>query len=158
VSNGWRRGAAEPGRGVSIGLNAEAKIYNNILVNNYQGLEIFQDADTIHTTYGNNLFYASSDNYSDTTVTPSISISIRGNFYPNDGVGKPQSTDLISTGVGNMDPLFVSYDGVIAKPNGAANSNNFHLQGGSPAIGHGNAMFNNDIGAYTSDASKSNQH
>ena len=158
VSNGWRRGAAEPGRGISIGLNAEANIYNNIMVDNYQGLEIFQDADTIHTKYGNNLFYASADTYSDTTVTPNISINLRSNFYPNDGVGKPQPTDLISTAVGNNDPMFKSFDGKIATPNGAPNPNDFHLQSGSPAFGKGNATYSADLGAYTSDPTKSNQH
>ncbi len=59
VSNGWRRGQAEPGRGVSLGVNAKGNVYNNIMVNNYQGLEIFVDADTSNTKYGNNLFYAS---------------------------------------------------------------------------------------------------
>jgi len=44
VSNGWRRGAAEPGRGVSAGVNAIGHIFNNIMVDNYQGLEIFTDA------------------------------------------------------------------------------------------------------------------
>src|SRR5260221_9741201 len=58
VSNGWRRGQAEPGRGVSLGVNAKGNVYNNIMVNNYQGLEIFVDADTLNTKYGNNLFYA----------------------------------------------------------------------------------------------------
>jgi hypothetical protein len=158
VCNGWRRGAAEPGRGVSVGLNAVANIYNNIMVNNYQGLEIFTDADTVNTKYGNNLFYASADAYSDTTVTPAISISIRSNFYPNDGVGKPQPTDLISTAVGDKDPMFVSFDGKIATPNGAPTSNNFRLQSGSPALGKGNMQYSPDLGAYTSDASKSNQH
>ncbi|MFI5153069.1 MAG: hypothetical protein ACHQET_07015 [Chitinophagales bacterium] len=157
VSNGWRRGAAEPGRGVSVGLNAKANIYNNIIVNCYQGVEIFQDADTINTKYGYNLFYASQDNYEDTTTTPNISIPIRSNFYPGDGVGKPQATDLISNAVGNQDPKFVSYDGKVATPNGAATSNDYHLQAGSPAIGKGNSSFNADIGAYTSDG-KGNQH
>lgn len=158
VCNGWRRGAAEPGRGVSVGLNAVANIYNNIMVNNYQGLEIFTDADTVNTKYGNNLFYASVDAYTDTTTAPPISISIRSNFYPNDGVGKPQPTDLISTAVGDKDPMFVSFDGKIATPNGAATTNNFHLQSGSPAFGKGNATYSPDMGAYTSDATKSNQH
>ncbi|HVX28127.1 MAG TPA: right-handed parallel beta-helix repeat-containing protein [Parafilimonas sp.] len=158
VSNGWRRGAAEPGRGVSVGLNAKANIYNNIMVDNYQGLEIFQDADTSNVHYGNNLFYASADTYSDTTVTPNISINLRSNFYPGDGVGKPQSTDLISTAVGDKDPMFVSFDGKIATPNGAPNANDFHLKTGSPALGAGNAAYSNDLGAYTSDATKSNQH
>ncbi len=158
VSNGWRRGAAEPGRGVSVGVNAIGYIYNNIMVNNYQGLEIFQDADTVHTTYGNNLFYASADTYSDTTVTPNISINIRSNFYPGDGVGKPQTTDLISNAVGNNDPMFKVFDGRIATPNGAANVNDFHLQTSSPAFGKGNAKYSADLGAYTSDAVKSNHH
>ena len=83
------KGAAEPGRGVSVGLNAKANIYNNVMVDNYQGLEIFTDADTVNTHYGNNLLYASIDAYSDTTVTPKVSIPLRSNFYPGDGVGKP---------------------------------------------------------------------
>ena len=157
VSNGWRRGAAEPGRGVSIDLNARANIYNNVMVDNYQGLEIFTGADTINTKYGNNLFYASADTYSDTTVHPNISVNIRSNFYPGDGVGKPQTSDLISTAVGDKDPMFKSFDGKIATPNGAATSNDFHLNAGSPAIGKGNSTYNADLGAYTSDG-KGNQH
>jgi hypothetical protein len=160
VSNGWRRGAAEPGRGVSVGLNAKANIYNNIMVNNYQGLELFTDGDTTNTKYGNNLFYASVDAYTDTTVTPNISINLRSNFYPGDGVGKPQPTDLISNSTSNLDPLFVSYDGKVATPNGAPTSNDYHLKSGSPALGKGNTTYNADIGAYTSssDPTKSNQH
>jgi hypothetical protein len=157
VSNGWRRGQAEPGRGVSLGVNARGNVYNNIMVNNYQGLEIFVDADTTNTKYGNNLFYASQDTYLDTTQGGNLSISIRGNFYPNDGVGKPQSTDLISTAVGNQDPMFKSYDGKVATPNGATTSNDFHLLSGSPAIGKGKTQYNNDIGAYTTDG-QGNKH
>lgn len=157
VSNGWRRGAAEPGRGVSIGLNAVARVYNNIMVDNYEGLELFTDGDTLNTKYGNNLFYASVDAYTDTTVTPNISISIRANFYPSDGVAKPTATDLISNAVGNLDPLFKTFDGKVATPNGAATSNDFRLQAGSPAIGKGNTTYNNDIGAYTSDG-QGNKH
>ncbi len=157
VSNGWRRGQAEPGRGVSVGLNAKANIYNNIMVNNYQGLEIFVDADVANTKYGNNLFYASADTYSDTTGGGNLAISIRANFYPSDGVGTPQTSDIISTAVGNNDPMFKSYDGKVATANGAATSNDYHLVAGSPAIGKGNATYNADIGAYTSDG-KGNLH
>jgi len=159
VSNGWRRGQGEPGRGVSIGVNAKGNIYNNIIVDNYQGLEVFKDADTaaadLH--YGNNLFYASQDTYQDTTQGGNLQISIRGNFYPSDGYGKPQATDLISTKVGDKDPLFKSFDGKVETPNGASTSNDFHLQAGSPALGKGNPTYNNDIGAYTSD-SRGNKH
>jgi hypothetical protein len=158
VSNGWRRGAAEPGRGVSVGLNAKGNIYNNIMVNDYQGLEIFTDADTVGTKYGNNLFYASVDSYVDTTAQPNINVPLRSNFYPGDGVGKPQASDLISNAIGNQDPKFQTFDGTVAAPNGAPTNNNFHLQNGSPALGKGNATYSADIGAYTSDPNKSNQH
>lgn len=159
VCNGWRRGQAEPGRGVSVGLNAKGNIYNNIMMNNYQGLEIFKDADTnaadLH--YGYNLFYASQDTYLDTTQGGNLQINIRGNFYPSDGVGKPQSTDLISTKVGDKDPMFKSFDGKVATKNGASTSNDYHLQTGSAALGKGNPTYNNDIGAYTTDG-KGNKH
>ncbi|MDB5137787.1 MAG: right-handed parallel beta-helix repeat-containing protein [Mucilaginibacter sp.] len=156
VANGWRRGSAEPGRGVSVGVNAIGHIYNNILVNNYHGIELFDDGDLVHTTYGNNLFYATVDTYSD-LVDPALKINIRSNFYPASGLGKPQPTDLISNKIGNYDPLFVKFDGTIAAPNGYPNTNDFSLQGGSPAFGSGNATYNQDIGAYTTD-NKGNQH
>jgi hypothetical protein len=141
-----------------VGVYATGKIYNNIFVNNYQGLEIFTDADTsANTKYGNNLFYATQNTYQDTTQGENLAISIKAGFYPSDGVGKPQSSDLISTGVGNQDPMFVSYDGKVATPNGAPTNNDYHLKTGSPAIGKGNATYNNDIGAYTSDG-KGNKH
>ena len=54
--------------------------------------------------------------------------------------------------------MFVSFDGKIATPNGAPNPNDFHLQSGSPELGKGNAAYSTDMGAYTSDATKSNQH
>ena len=157
VSNGWRRGAAEPGRGMSVGLNAKARIFNNIIVNNYQGLELFTDADIANTKYGNNLFYASVDNFADSTTTPFILINLRDNFYPADGVAKPVSSDLISTGINSYNPQFVKYDGKIASPNGAPLNYDFHLQVGSPAYNSGNTVYNNDIGAYTYD-DKGNKH
>ena len=159
VSNGWRRGSAEPGRGVSIGVNAKANIYNNIMVNNYQGLEIFSDGDVANTKYGNNLFYASQDTYEDTVKAVNLSVIIRSNFYPSDGVGKAQASDIISTGTNNGNPMFKAYDGKVATPNGVASTltNDFHLQAGSAAIGKGNTTYNADIGAYPSDG-KGNQH
>lgn len=164
VSVGWRRGSAEPGRSVSVGVNAIGHIYNNIFINCYHGLEIFTDADLVHTTYGNDLFYATVDTFTD-LVDPTIQINLRANFYPAGASGKPQPTDLISTKVGNLNPLFVKFDGTVAAPNGFPNSNDFHLQPTSPAYGAGNASFdgkhpelgNLDIGAYTTDG-KGNKH
>src|ERR1700761_5876113 len=129
VSNGWRRGAAEPGRGVSIGVNAIGHVYNNIMVNNYQGFELFTDGDAKNTTYGNNLFFATSATYVDMTVTPNVTVNLAANFYPADGVGKAQTTDLI-----NVDPMFTSFANTFLLANGAANPNNFQPKAGSPVI------------------------
>lgn len=164
VSVGWRRGSAEPGRGTSVGVNAIGHIYNNIYVNDYHGIEIFTDADVTHTTYGNNLFYASVDTYTD-LVDPTLQINLRANFYPAGAAGKPQPTDLISTKIGNYDPLFVKFDGTVAAPNGYPNTNDFALQLGSPAYGAGNTGFdpkhpgygNQDMGAYPRDG-QGNKH
>ncbi len=164
VSVGWRRGSAEPGRGTSVGVNAIGHIFNNIYVNDYHGIEIFTDADAVHTTYGNNLFYATVDTFTD-LVDPTIQINIRNNFYPAGALGTPQPTDLISTKIGQLDPLFVKFDGTVAAPNGYPNTNDFHLKPGSPAFGAGNPSFDNknpgygnqDLGAYTTDG-KGNKH
>jgi hypothetical protein len=164
VSVGWRRGSAEPGRSVSVGVNAIGYVYNNIFVNCYHGLEIFPDADVAHTTYGNNLFYATVTTFTDLRDA-TIQINLRDNFYPAGAMGKPQPTDLISAKVGQFDPLFVKFDGTVAAPNGYPNTNDFHLQPTSPAYGAGNISFdgkypelgNQDIGAYTTDG-KGNKH
>jgi len=156
VSIGWRRGSAEPGRAVSVGVNAIGHIFNNIIVNCYHGIEIFSDGDVTHTTYGNNLFYATVDTYTD-LVDPTQKINIRDEFYPASGVGTPQPTDLISTKIGNNNPLFVTFDGTVAAPNGFPNTNDFHLQNGSPAFGAGLSKYDLDLGAYTTNG-KSNQH
>jgi len=156
VSIGWRRGSAEPGRAVSVGVNAIGHIYNNIIVNCYHGIELFTDGDIAHTTYGNNLFYATVDTYAD-LVDPTLKINIRANFYPQGALGVPQPTDLISTKIGVDDPMFVKFDGTVAAPNGYPNTNNFALQPGSPAFSAGNIAYNLDIGAYTSDG-KGNKH
>lgn len=156
VSIGWRRGSAEPGRAVSVGVNAIGHIYNNIIVNCYHGIEIFVDGDVAKTTYNNNLFYASVDTYTD-LVDSTQKINIRENFYPASGVGAPQSNDLISTKIGNYDPMFVKFDGKVAAPNGYPNNYDFRLQNGSPAFGTGNIKYNQDLGAYTTD-NKGNQH
>lgn len=156
VSNGWRRGSAEPGRAVSVGVNAIGHIYNNIIVNCYHGLELFADGDLVKTTYGNNLFYASVDVYTD-LVDSTQKINIRDNFYPASGAGATVSSDLLSKKVGNYDPLFVNFDGKVAAPNGYPNNYDFRLQNGSPAYGTGMAKYNQDLGAYTTD-NKGNQH
>ncbi|GAC1311852.1 MAG: hypothetical protein NVSMB24_32190 [Mucilaginibacter sp.] len=160
VSCGWRRGAAEPGRGVSAGVSAKGNIYNNIIVNCYHGLEIFQDDGAGNVNYGYNLFYSTADTFIDNTPlpqNPAITVNLRAGFYPAGSIGVAQSTDIVSTGTANGNPMFVKFDGSFLNINGAPNNNDFHLQAGSPAIGHGNPTYNADMGAYTSDG-KGNKH
>ena len=167
VAGGWRRGLAEPGRCVSIGVGAKANIYNNISVNNYQGLEIFLDADSsVLLTHGNNLFYASQTNYviADTTAGKSDTINLASNFYPGDGMGMAVSSDKIG-----VNPMFTSFNNDFLLQNGATTTDVFTLALGSPAIGAGNTTFtpftpfpvgaapNKDLGAYPSDGS-GNKH
>ncbi len=164
VSIGWRRGLAEPGRAISVDKNAVANIYNNIFANNYQDLEVFTGADTINTKYGNNLFFASQATFgtADTSGSGKVNITLASNFYPGDGVGKKQASDLVG-----VDPLFVSFDNQFLHPNGYANNNNFNLSASSPAKGKGNTTFtllnagiatpNTDLGAYPTDGS-GNKH
>lgn len=157
VSCGWRRGQAEPGRGVSAGVSAKGNVYNNIIVNCYHGLEIFQDDGANNVNYGYNLFYSTALTFVDATLPPPITVNLRAGYYPAGAIGVAQSTDIISTSVGNGDPMFVSFDNSFLNPNGAPNNNDFHLKAGSPAIGHGNPAYNADMGAYTSDG-KGNKH
>ncbi len=166
VACGWRRGLAEPGRCVSIGVGAKGNVYNNISVNNYQGLEIFLDADSSDlASHGNNLFYASKTNYTiaDTTAGKSDTISLTSNFYPGDGMGKKVSSDVFAN------PMFTTFNNDFLLPNGATTTNIFTLMSSSPAIGAGNTTFspfnifptgalpNKDLGAYPTDGS-GNKH
>lgn len=141
IDNGYRRGAAEPGNGVLMDQFAEGKIYNNMFISNYYGLGINPAADTKHISYGNNYFWTDVD-------------STRQYYYPAGDVGKPQSTDIISTSPSNENPMFVSYT---KDPMAAVDHNNYHLQSTSPAIGAGNPTYNKDIGAYPTDGS-GNKH
>lgn len=141
VANGYRRGYAEPGRGILVDKFGAGQFYNNLLVNNYYGLDISPAADTKNISYGNNFFYTATD-------------STRRYFYPAGSFGKAQPSDIVSTSKTDKDPLFVKLDPDV---NAVANTSDFHLQAGSPAKGKGNPTYNNDIGAYTSD-DKGNKH
>lgn len=141
LSNGFRRGAAEPGRGVSVDLFAQAQVFNNLMVNNYEGLDINPAADTKNVSYGNNYFYATID-------------SVRTFFYPAGSFGKKQATDIVSTSTTDKNPMFVKFD---TNPLSSTDTNDPHLQAGSPALGAGNKTYNADIGAFTADG-KGNKH
>lgn len=128
IINSGHKNPSRPGAAIKIDKFARARVYNNIFVNTRIGLYITRDADTLHTSYGNNLFYTTVD-------------SLRQFYYPLDGRGHPQPSDLI-----NVDPRFVRYDPDITA---AADRNDLHLQSDSPALGAGNPEYDPDLGAFT---------
>jgi hypothetical protein len=160
VESGFRRGAAEPGRGVLVDAFSQARVYNNLLVNNYWSLDITPTADLTHTVYNNNYFFVTVD-------------SLRQFMYPAGEAGQAQSGDIINTTTtGANDPKFVGYT-TPPNPNNRIipSSFDFHLQAGSPALGKGytgNIVGlpsgvpgpSSDIGAYVTDTSggKGNRH
>ena len=160
VDNGFRRGATEPGRGVLVDAFSQARVYNNLLANNYWSLDITTTADASNTKYNNNYFFVTVD-------------SIRQFMYPSSDIGVPQSGDVINTTTtGANDPMFVGYN---PPPDSSARviptNYDFHLKSGSPALGKGFTGSiaglpswapapSGDIGAYVSDTSggKGNRH
>lgn len=163
INGGWRK-QGEESAGFKIGDYSQVSVFNNLIINCRNGLRIRSNADTTYMKgkYGNNYFYAAVD-------------SVVHNFYPSYEWGRPQPTDIISTGPGNLDPLIVNFDPrVDAAGTGATvggtiiytDQNNPHLQPTSPAIGKGNTnapttnvgslskfMPGKDIGAFQSDGS-----
>jgi hypothetical protein len=143
IGQGFRRGAGEPGRGISVDKNAIGIVYNNVLINNYYGLDIQVAADVKNTMYGNNYFYTTID-------------STRQFFYPQSSLGKPQSSDIIVADKSDGNPMkFTAFDPSILEYTAAGlvitNGTNPKPLSGSPLIGKGNPTYNADLGAYTSD-------
>ena len=149
IGQGFRRGAAEPGRGISVDKNAIGIVYNNVLINNYYGLDIQQAADSKNTKYGNNYFYSTID-------------STRQYFYPQGSLGVKQSSDVIVADKSDGNPMkFTNFNPSILEYNAdgtlIVNGTNPKPLSGSPLIGSGNTTYNTDLGAYTSDG-KGNKH
>jgi hypothetical protein len=144
VFNGFRRGFNEPGRGILVDAFSAGNYYNNLLVDNYYGLDITASADYAHTKYGNNFFYTTID-------------SCRKYFYPAGSQGVAQASDIVSTGTGVNDPMFTNYSLVNDTTRVMPSNFDFHLKSGSPCIGKGNITYNADIGCYTSDG-QGNKH
>lgn len=166
LESGFRRGAGEPGRGVFVDAGSQARVYNNLLVNNYWSLDFSQSSDFAHSQYGNNYFYVTVD-------------SIRQFMYPAPPEqGRIQTSDIIdSVHLGANNPKFVGYSTGQPDPSSRIIPGNydFHLQAGSPALGKGftGAIAlppglsaagipgpSADIGAYVSDTTggKGNRH
>jgi hypothetical protein len=159
ADNGFRRGAAEPGRGVLVDAFSKAQVYNNILANNYWSMDVTTSSDFAHTTYGYNWFYVTVD-------------SLRQFMYPAGEEGVIQSTDIIdSVHLSANNPMFVNYPTPPSLSRDVPKTLDFHLQSGSPALGKGSTSaitslpagapaLSSDLGAYVSDTTggKGNRH
>jgi len=150
IAGGWRK-QGEPTAGILVDVFAQASVYNNLIINCVSGLRITSKADTsnIKGKYGYNLFYSTVD-------------STRAGYYPAGDWGKPQTGDLLSTGLNNNNPKLVNLDPDV---HAMSDQNNPHLQTGSAAIGKANQQApytagigtlmlpGKDSGAYQSDGS-----
>ncbi|HWZ21078.1 MAG TPA: hypothetical protein VNW06_00410 [Cytophagaceae bacterium] len=203
VNSGYRRNAAGRGGSLNFEQGAAGKAYNNIVVNCKYGLRVLcsplgnstqysnnplPPADTANIRYGHNLYYVDS-------------LAQANQIYPVEAGTIPQISDIpnfFTLGITIALPI-VAYDGTAAiratgtNPQFAnwtlpsttpllqdiayATGFNFHLNGGSPALGKGFTGFgpqqvvpidanfgssgitppNVDLGAYPSDGT-GNQH
>jgi hypothetical protein len=134
--NTGHRRLQKPGNAILLDRFARAKIFNNIFVNCKQSLRITRQADIDNTTYGNNLFFADCQDQT-------IENNVISKFYPASDWGVTGPSDLFG-----IDPQFVFLDRDV---NNEQNISDVHLKPSSPCKGAGNAFFNTDIGAYTSD-------
>lgn len=147
VNTGYRR-VQKPGNAILFDRWPKGVIVNNLFVNCRQSLRLTHTIDKDNTVYGYNLFYAALDN-------PTWRNNTLSRFYPPGDFGSPRPTDLMQ-----VNPLFVELDTSYENArniNLAQNTNILRLQSNSPAIGVGWALYNRDLGAYTSDG-KGNKH
>lgn len=123
VAGGWRR-FDELGYAILVDASARAQIYNNIMGDMYEELEITSAADTVRTVYDNNLFFSSADSLGGLT-----------RFYPSDGVGRQAPHDVIAV---SPNILFKSYRPYFANDwTMLDGSNDYRILSASAAAGHG---------------------
>jgi hypothetical protein len=123
VAGGWRR-VGELGYAILVDKSARAQIYNNIMGDMYQELEITTKADTVRTVYDNNLFFYSVD-----------SLGGAARYFPSDGVTRQAPHDIVDV---QASALFASYNTYFTNDwFGLDGSNDYHLLPTSAAVGHG---------------------
>ncbi|HEY9165284.1 MAG TPA: T9SS type A sorting domain-containing protein [Candidatus Kryptonia bacterium] len=123
VAGGWRR-VDELGYAVLVDASARAQIYNNIMGDMYEELEITVAADTLRTVYDNNLYFYSVD-----------SLKGASRYFASDGVARQAPHDIVDI---QASVLFESYQPFFTNDWLALDgSNDYRLTGGSPALGAG---------------------
>ncbi len=161
VNGGWRK-VGEATQGILIDKYAAANIFNNVLVGCHTGINIASKADTLHSTYGNNLIYAIDD-------------SLKNWVYSVGSFGKVKSSDIIGSGHTACASVLTNWDPGVTPELTLQDNDVPSLKSGSPAIGKGLAtasftywvnisgtngtadVLNKDMGAYPTD-SKGNKH
>lgn len=133
------------GRGGSIDYEKGARgmVYNNMIINCRYGLKVLANADVSNTLYDNQFFYASAE-------------YLFSGFYPSDGVGSPQSNDIVPNNPLDNNPLLAGYDVTAFDFNSVSvpmsyqsiplnlrvsNGADFNLLPGSPALNKGKTDF-----------------
>jgi Secretion system C-terminal sorting domain len=123
VAGGWRR-IGELGYAILVDKNSRAQIYNNIMGDMYQELEITTKADTTRTVYDNNLFCYSVD-----------SLMGAARYWPSDGVTRQAPHDYIDV---QTSALFKSYSPYFTNDWTALDgTNDYRILSTSVAVGHG---------------------
>lgn len=139
LNSGFRRAGTNRGSNINFEEGARGFAYNNILVNNKNGLRVLASADVANVRYNNNLKYGSHQEIVDLFLNP-------------DSVTERQPDDIFG-GVGENNPLFVNYNvdqftfeqfnSGVDQPRAmnVVDGYNFRLATGSPAIGAGRTDF-----------------
>jgi len=123
VAGGWRR-VGELGYAILVDGSGRAQIYNNIMGDMYQELEITTKADTVRTVHDDNLYFYSVD-----------SLGGSARYFPDDGVNRQSAHDIVGI---KASALFVSYNPFFSNDWFALDGNNdYHLLSTSMAAGHG---------------------
>ncbi len=87
------------GRGGSINFEkgAQGQIYNNVVINCRFGLRVTPDADTAHTFFDNQFYYANDQR-------------VINQFNASDGIARNKPNDIRSVAPKSNNPVFAQYD------------------------------------------------
>jgi hypothetical protein len=144
LNGGHRRAGLNRGSNINFENGARGFAYNNLLVNNKNGIRILADADIQNISYDYTLYYA-------------VAQELLDQIPPQDSESQIQPNDIVGNTPGDNDPLFVNYDvtqftyaQLISGENQPLHMNrmtnngvtyNLRLSPGSPAIGAGHTNF-----------------
>ena len=144
INSGHRRAGLNRGSNINFENGARGFAYNNILVNNKNGIRVLHDADIANISYDYNLYYAHNQQFLD-------------QIPPEDSASEVKPNDILGSNPGDNNPMFVNYDVtqftleqylagenqpmVMNRMTNGGSTYNLRLAQGSPAIGAGTTNF-----------------